>query len=61
MKIKTYRICLLSILILIVIGGVFYLMNSSGSDFQAVDGTFVSKIMSFKPIAAAGSWLNYGR
>lgn len=46
MKFKTYRICLLSLVIIAVIGGILYYVNSgmSGSG-QQYAGTFVEKIL----------------
>lgn len=41
MKYRTYRICLLSLLILAVVGGIFYYRNMEESQAQTVDGTFV--------------------
>lgn len=38
---KKYRICLLSLLIIAVVGGIFYYRNLAGNKAQAVDGTFV--------------------
>ncbi len=38
---KKYRICLLSLLIIAVVGGIFYYKNMEGNKAQAVDGTFV--------------------
>lgn len=41
MKYKTYRICLLSLVILALIGGIFYYYNMEESHAQTLDGTFV--------------------
>ena len=41
MKYKTYRICLLSLVILAVVGGIFYYRNMEENQLQTVDGTFV--------------------
>lgn len=41
MKYKTYRICLLSLVILAVVGGIFYYRNMEENQAQTVDGTFV--------------------
>lgn len=44
MKYKTYRICLLSLVILAVVGGIFYYRNVEQNQLQAVDGTFVEAL-----------------
>lgn len=44
MKHKTYRLCLLSVIIIALIGGFFYYQNSTKAQ-KAVDGTFVEKIL----------------
>lgn len=44
MKYKTYRICLLSLVILAVVGGIFYYRNMEQNQLQAVDGTFVEAL-----------------
>lgn len=41
MKYRTYRICLLSLVILAVVGGIFYYRNMEENQAQTVDGTFV--------------------
>lgn len=43
MKKKTYRLCLLSLVILAVIGGIFYYKSHSDEMAQEVDGTFVER------------------
>lgn len=46
MKLKTYRICLLSLVIVAVIGGILYYVNSGMSkDVEQYAGTFVEKIV----------------
>lgn len=42
MKYRAYRICLLSLVICAVIGGIFYYYNTKEQQAQRVDGTFVS-------------------
>lgn len=44
MKKRTYRLCLLSVIIIALIGGFFYYQNVTKEE-QAVDGTFVEKIL----------------
>jgi hypothetical protein len=44
MKYKTYRICLLSLVILAVVGGIFYYRNVEQNQLQTVDGTFVETL-----------------
>lgn len=44
MKYRTYRICLLSLVILAVVGGIFYYRNMEESQAQTVDGTFVEAL-----------------
>ncbi len=41
MKKKTYRLCLLSLVVIAVIGGFFYYRNHQTEDSREVDGTFV--------------------
>lgn len=46
MKLKTYRICLLSLVIIAVIGGIIYYVNSSARDgMDQFAGTFVEKVI----------------
>lgn len=46
MKFKTYRLCLLSLVILAVIGGILYYVNSGiRGDVEQYAGTFVEKIV----------------
>ncbi len=45
MKHKTYRLCLLSLIVLAVIGGVFYYLNTGRTEAKEVDGTFVEKML----------------
>lgn len=46
MKFKTYRICLLSLVIIAVIGGIiYYVNNSAGNGIDQFAGTFVEKII----------------
>ena len=44
MKYRKYRICLLSLIIIAVIGGLFYYYNTGEEEAKAVDGTFVENI-----------------
>ncbi|MDE7062970.1 MAG: hypothetical protein K2O73_06970 [Lachnospiraceae bacterium] len=46
MKFKTYRICLLSLVIIAVIGGIIYYVNSGmNRELEQYAGTFVEKII----------------
>ena len=45
MKYKTYRICLLSLVVLALIGGIFYYFNGEENQAQTVDGTFVEQVV----------------
>ncbi|MCI5492585.1 MAG: hypothetical protein MR425_00465 [Lachnospiraceae bacterium] len=41
MKKKTYRLCLLSLVVIALIGGFFYYRSHQTEDSKEVDGTFV--------------------
>lgn len=43
MKHKTYRLCLLSVVIIAMIGGIFYYQNYMKKQSTNVDGTFVKQ------------------
>ena len=45
MKYKRYRICLLSLVVVAVIGGIFYYMNYVSRDEESQKGTFVERII----------------
>lgn len=45
MKHKTYRICLLSLVIIAVIGGILYYTNENGNKSTKGEGTFVTKFV----------------
>ncbi len=61
MKIKTYRICLLSLVILMVVGGLFYYMNGMENSAQVMEGTFVVKMMNIPFVQTVERWISYGR
>ena len=56
MKYKTYRICLLSLVIFAVVGGIFYYQNAKEKRAQSVDGTFVMVPMA-ENFEEAFAWL----
>ena len=59
MKKRTYRLCLLSVIIIALIGGFFYYQNAAREE-QAVDGTFVEKILDTGAnLAIMGGWKDY--
>ena len=45
MKHKTYRICLLSLVVLAVIGGIFYYVNCVSGKEEGIKGTFVERVI----------------
>lgn len=51
MKYKTYRICLLSLVILAVIGGILYYANENGDKSTKGEGTFVTKFVERMPFS----------
>lgn len=59
MKKRTYRLCLLSVIIIALIGGFFYYQNATRQE-KAVDGTFVEKILNTDAnLAMIGRWKDY--
>lgn len=59
MKHKTYRLCLLSVIIIALIGGFFYYQNTTKAE-KAVDGTFVEKILDIGVYQGmVGGWKNH--
>lgn len=57
MKYRAYRICLLSLVICAVIGGIFYYHNTRKQQMQEAEGTFV-EAPSVLPYKEAFAWVN---
>lgn len=51
MKHKTYRIGLLSLVIIAVIGGILYYTNENGNKSMKGEGTFVTKFVERMPFS----------
>lgn len=51
MKYKTYHICLLSLVILAVIGGILYYANENGDKSAKGEGTFVTRFIERMPFS----------